>query len=69
MRSPAFHRDPYARELAVTVRPELVDGQPAAWLADTIVSAIVGLIVGFIIVGIMHLIPRRKKSHGATPVH
>ncbi|HPA95984.1 MAG: alanyl-tRNA editing protein [Acidobacteria bacterium] len=36
MRSPAFHRDPYARELAVTVRPELVDGQPAAWLADTI---------------------------------
>lgn len=40
-----------------------------AWLADTIVSAIVGLIVGFIIVGIMHLIPRRKKSHGATPVH
>lgn len=42
-------------------------GALLAWLVDTVASAIVGLIVGFVIVGIMHLIPQRAtgsaKSH------
>lgn len=42
-------------------------GGMLAWLVDTVASAIVGLIVGFVIVGVMHLIPKRKldqaKSH------
>ena len=36
MSLPTFERDPYARELAVAVRPAGPEGEPAAWLTDTI---------------------------------
>ena len=39
-----------------------------AWLVNTIASAIVGVVVGAIVVVIMHFIPRRKK-HAAAAGH
>lgn len=33
-----------------------------AWLVDTLGSALVGLVVGAVIVAVMHLIPRRRKA-------
>ncbi|NMR19065.1 DUF808 domain-containing protein [Cellulomonas fimi] len=33
-----------------------------AWLTDTLASALVGLVVGAVVVAIMHLIPRRKGA-------
>ena len=43
---------------------ELVSGAGGfvVWLVETLCSAIVGLIVGAVVVLIMHLIPRRKKK-------
>lgn len=40
-----------------------VAGGAMAWIIGAIGSAIVGLIVGAIIVGVLHLIPRRGASH------
>lgn len=37
-------------------------GGVLGWLVNTFCSAVIGLVVGSIVVGIMHLIPRRKKS-------
>ncbi|WP_315094815.1 DUF808 domain-containing protein [uncultured Cellulomonas sp.] len=37
-----------------------------AWLIDTLGSALVGLVVGAVVVAIMHVIPRRRK---AEPAH
>jgi predicted DNA repair protein MutK len=47
---------------------EAVHGVPGvggvlAWLVDTLGSAIVGVVVGGIVVAVMHLIPRRKQHH------
>jgi len=36
-----------------------------AWLVDTVASALVGLLVGFAVVGVLRLIPKRKPK--ATP--
>ncbi len=33
-----------------------------SWTAGTVLSAVVGLVVGAIIVAILHVIPRRKKD-------
>ncbi|MFC4554226.1 DUF808 domain-containing protein [Georgenia faecalis] len=33
-----------------------------AWLANTVASAVIGLIVGAVVVAVMHVIPRRKKA-------
>jgi len=49
----------------------LVDGVPGiggflAWVIDTLGSAIVGALVGAVVVAVMHLIPKRKK---AEPAH
>ena len=35
-----------------------------AWLVETLASALVGLVVGFVVVGVMHLIPKRKPRPG-----
>ncbi|MBO3083326.1 DUF808 domain-containing protein [Cellulomonas fengjieae] len=48
----------------------LVDGVPGvggflAWLIDTLGSAIVGALVGAVVVAIMHVIPKRKKPVAA----
>ncbi len=37
-----------------------------AWLVDTLGSAIIGLLVGAVLVGVLHLVPRRRK---AEPAH
>jgi len=34
-----------------------------AWLANTAASALVGLVVGLIVVGIVHVLPFGKKKH------
>jgi len=51
-------------EEAVAVVPGI--GGFLAWLVDTLGSALVGAVVGAVVVGIMHLIPKRKK---AEPEH
>jgi predicted DNA repair protein MutK len=38
-------------------------GAVTGWLATVVCSAIVGLIVGGVIVGVIHLIPRKKAAH------
>ena len=40
-------------------------GASVGWLAETVVAMIFGAIVGFIIVGIMHLIPTKNKAEAA----
>ncbi|HEX5088576.1 MAG TPA: DUF808 domain-containing protein [Nocardioides sp.] len=35
-------------------------GVVVGWLLNTAVSALVGLVVGFVVVGLMHLLPRRR---------
>ncbi len=37
-----------------------------AWLVDTLGSALVGLVVGAVLVAVLHLVPRRRK---AEPAH
>ena len=37
-----------------------------AWLVNTLASAVIGLIVGAVVVAVMHVIPRRKKDTQAA---
>ncbi|MBC7292294.1 MAG: DUF808 domain-containing protein, partial [Actinotalea sp.] len=37
-----------------------------AWLVNTLASALVGLLVGAVVVAALHLVPRRT---GAAPAH
>lgn len=37
-----------------------------AWLVNTLASAVIGLIVGAVVVAVMHVIPRRKKDTPAA---
>ena len=39
-----------------------------AWLIDTLGSALVGLVVGAVIVAVLHVIPRRRKAE-PEPAH
>jgi predicted DNA repair protein MutK len=55
---------PYA---LVHAAEEAVHGVPAvggvlAWLANTLASAVIGLVVGALVVLILHLVPRRTKA-------
>ena len=55
---------PYA---LVHAAEEVVHGAAAvggvlAWLANTLASAIIGLVVGAVVVAVLHLVPRRKKA-------
>jgi predicted DNA repair protein MutK len=36
-----------------------------AWLANTLASAVIGLVVGAVVVAVMHVVPRRKKAAAA----
>ncbi|GEM00243.1 DUF808 domain-containing protein [Cellulomonas terrae] len=54
----------HLEEAVVVVVPGV--GGLLAWLVDTLGSALVGLVVGAVVVGIMHLIPKRTK---AEPAH
>jgi predicted DNA repair protein MutK len=40
-----------------------------AWVVDTLASALIGLVVGAIIVAVLHVIPRRRKHDGAAAAH
>jgi predicted DNA repair protein MutK len=40
---------------------------PVEWIVGAALSAVAGLIVGAIIVGILHLLPRRKAKEAAAP--
>jgi predicted DNA repair protein MutK len=33
-----------------------------AWLTNTGISAVIGLVVGFLVVGLLHLVPGRKHA-------
>ena len=37
-------------------------GGVLAWLVNTLASAVVGLVVGAVVVAVMHLMPRREKA-------
>lgn len=37
-------------------------GGAVTWVVDTLASAIIGLVVGAVVVAVMHLIPRKKKA-------
>jgi hypothetical protein len=37
-------------------------GGVLAWLANTLASALIGLVVGAVVVAVMHVIPRRQKA-------
>lgn len=39
-------------------------GAVLAWLVETLASALVGLVVGFAVVGVLHLVPKRKPRPG-----
>jgi uncharacterized protein len=50
------------------VLEDAVHGVPAVggflvWLVDTLGSAIVGVIVGAVVVTVVHFIPRKNKQH------
>ena len=36
-----------------------------AWLANTLASAVIGLVVGALVVAVMHVVPRRQKATAA----
>jgi predicted DNA repair protein MutK len=49
---------------------DLVHGVPGvggvlAWLVNTLASALIGVVVGAVVVAIMHLVPRRKRAAAA----
>ena len=44
-------------------------GGVLAWLVNTLASALLGLVVGGIIVAVLHVIPRRRKSDEAASAH
>jgi predicted DNA repair protein MutK len=37
-------------------------GSVLAWLTNTAISALIGLVVGFVVVGVLHLLPGRKHA-------
>lgn len=38
-----------------------------AWLGGTLASAVAGVLVGAVVVGVLHVIPRRRRGSGAEP--
>ncbi|GAA1967472.1 DUF808 domain-containing protein [Terrabacter lapilli] len=40
-----------------------------AWVVNTLASALVGLVVGAVIVAVLHVVPRRKKHDEAAAAH
>ena len=40
-------------------------GAALAWLANTFVSLVIGVVWGFVVVGVMHVLPFRKKAVAA----
>ena len=44
-------------------------GGVLAWLTNTIGSAVLGLVVGAVVVAVMHVIPSRRGAHGKPGGH
>jgi hypothetical protein len=44
-------------------------GGVLAWIVNTVASAIIGLVVGAVVVAVLHVIPRRKKADEAAAAH
>jgi predicted DNA repair protein MutK len=42
-------------------------GGVLAWLVDTVASALVGLLIGFAVVGVLKLVPKRKPTPAPEP--
>ena len=42
--------------------PSVGVGAVAGWLVNTVASAVVGLVVGVVVVGVMHVLPRRRTG-------
>ncbi|CAN7286275.1 DUF808 domain-containing protein [Terrabacter sp. LjRoot27] len=40
-----------------------------AWVVNTLASALIGLVVGAVVVAVLHVIPRRKKHDEAATTH
>ena len=55
-------------EEAVARRRRRPSGGVLGWLVNTAASAVVGLVVGAVVVAVMHVLPFRR-SHGAEPGH
>ncbi|NUS41555.1 MAG: DUF808 domain-containing protein [Terrabacter sp.] len=44
-------------------------GGVLAWLANTLASALIGLVVGAVVVAVLHVVPRRKKAELPASTH
>ncbi|MFW6775371.1 DUF808 domain-containing protein [Nocardioides sp. CPCC 205120] len=44
-------------------------GAVGGWLTNTAASAVVGLVVGAVVVAVLHLVPRRGGKHGGDTAH
>jgi hypothetical protein len=44
-------------------------GGVLGWLTNTLASALIGLLVGAVVVGVLHLVPRRKGAKSAKSAH
>ncbi|NUO92571.1 MAG: DUF808 domain-containing protein [Dermatophilaceae bacterium] len=44
-------------------------GGVLAWLANTLASALIGLVVGAVVVAVLHVVPRRKKAEQPASTH
>ena len=40
-----------------------------AWLTNTAASALIGLVVGAVVIAVLHLLPKRKKAQAAEAAH
>ena len=55
--SVVHHLEEWAHDLVPAI------GTALAWIANTLASALVGLVIGAILVVVMHLVPRRSAAH------
>ena len=44
-------------------------GGVLAWLVNTLASALIGLVVGAVVVAVLHVVPRRRKPDAAAAAH
>jgi uncharacterized protein len=44
-------------------------GGVLSWLVNTVASAVIGLVVGAVVVAVLHVVPRRKRSDEAAASH
>ena len=57
----------HAEEVVAGLLPAV--GGALAWLTNTFFSALLGLVVGAVVVVVLHLVPRRKGAHAGSTAH